>query len=125
MQRASSASEIGPWAKAARRSPTIASTRSKCSTSSHALIVNRLESRCKEKSQLNAQGELAPVETRPIDDLCNEILTKNVGLDTLERRLMQTALKQAKGNLSQAARVLGITRPQLAYRLKKEGIPLE
>lgn len=88
------------------------------------LFDDRIEP-CKEKSQLNAQGELAPVETRPIDELCHEILTKNVGLDTLERRLMQTALKQAKGNLSQAARVLGITRPQLAYRLKKEGIPLE
>ena len=36
---------------------------------------------------------------------------------------MQMAMQRAEGNLSAAARLLGITRPQLAYRLKKEGIP--
>lgn len=44
-------------------------------------------------------------------------------LAQLEQRLLQKALQRAGGNLSQAARNLGITRPQLAYRLKKEGIP--
>ena len=29
------------------------------------------------------------------------------------------AVEKANGNLSQAARLLGMTRPQLAYRLKK------
>lgn len=37
--------------------------------------------------------------------------------------LLEAAVGKAKGNLSSAARLLGITRPQLAYRLKrmKEG----
>lgn len=36
---------------------------------------------------------------------------------------MQIAMQRGEGNLSQAARLLSITRPQLAYRLKKEGLP--
>jgi DNA-binding protein Fis len=35
---------------------------------------------------------------------------------------MQAAMQRAGGNLSRAARLLGITRPQLAYRLKREGL---
>jgi DNA-binding NtrC family response regulator len=33
--------------------------------------------------------------------------------------LLETAVDKARGNLSSAARMLGITRPQLAYRLKR------
>lgn len=40
-------------------------------------------------------------------------------LDDLEGRLLQEAVERSNGNLSAAARLLGITRPQLAYRLKK------
>jgi transcriptional regulator with GAF, ATPase, and Fis domain len=40
-------------------------------------------------------------------------------LDQLEIMLIQTAVDKAHGNLSAAARLLGLTRPQLAYRLKR------
>ena len=40
-------------------------------------------------------------------------------LDRLEQALINAAVDQAGGNLSAAARALGLTRPQLAYRLKK------
>ena len=40
-------------------------------------------------------------------------------LDQLEHTLIGAAVDQAGGNLSAAARALGLTRPQLAYRLKK------
>ncbi|SFV05593.1 sigma-54-dependent Fis family transcriptional regulator [Pseudoduganella namucuonensis] len=40
-------------------------------------------------------------------------------LDQLEHTLIEAACAQAGGNLSAAARALGLTRPQLAYRLKK------
>jgi DNA-binding protein Fis len=33
--------------------------------------------------------------------------------------LLETAVDKARGNLSSASRMLGITRPQLAYRLKR------
>ncbi|VTU45797.1 sigma-54-dependent Fis family transcriptional regulator [Variovorax sp. PBL-E5] len=58
-----------------------------------------------------------------LDAMCDRVLAQNISIASLEQRLMQTAMQRAKGNLSQAARLLGITRPQLAYRLKKEGLP--
>ncbi|WP_246237973.1 helix-turn-helix domain-containing protein [Pseudomonas akapageensis] len=33
---------------------------------------------------------------------------------------MQAALKRSRQNVSEAARLLGMTRPALAYRLKKQ-----
>jgi len=38
-------------------------------------------------------------------------------LDQAEATLIEAAVKKAGGNLSAAARQLGLTRPQLAYRL--------
>ena len=43
-------------------------------------------------------------------------------LGQMEEALIRRALEQCGGNLSAAARVLGITRPQLAYRVRKRGI---
>lgn len=43
-------------------------------------------------------------------------------LGQMEETLIRRALEQCGGNLSAAARVLGITRPQLAYRVRKRGI---
>ena len=40
-------------------------------------------------------------------------------LDQVEVMLIETAVDKARGNLSAAARMLGLTRPQLAYRLKR------
>ncbi|MBI4996756.1 MAG: sigma-54-dependent Fis family transcriptional regulator [Rhodocyclales bacterium] len=48
--------------------------------------------------------------------------TDHLSLDGVERTLMTLAVQQSNGNLSAAARLLGLTRPQLAYRLKKIGI---
>lgn len=76
------------------------------------------------EKQIDARGQLGregPGD--PLDQLCEQVLAREVDLGALEQRLMQTAMQRAKGNLSQAARLLGITRPQLAYRLKKEGLP--
>ena len=45
---------------------------------------------------------------------------EHVGLDDLEEALIQHAVRESGGNLSGAARLLRITRPQLNYRLKKK-----
>ena len=55
----------------------------------------------------------------PQATVCETILAAGIGLDELEQQLLQHAVQQAGGNLSAAARLLGITRPQLNYRLKK------
>lgn len=43
-------------------------------------------------------------------------------LDDVETLLLRKALQRVRGNVAAAARVLGITRPQMVYRLKSRGI---
>jgi len=47
------------------------------------------------------------------------MLDSGLGLDGLEKRLIREALHKAGGNRSKAARLLGITRDTLLYRIKK------
>ena len=51
----------------------------------------------------------------PVDD-------NDASLDEIEALLMDRAVEQAGGNLSAAARLLGITRPKLEYRLKHRNV---
>jgi len=48
--------------------------------------------------------------------------TSPVTLDEAEKVLIENALKQASGNVSEAARLLGITRMTIRYRMDKHGI---
>ena len=50
---------------------------------------------------------------------------KNLSLDDVERELLTDALKKTRGNQSQAAKLLKITRDTLRYRIKKHGLSLE
>jgi len=74
---------------------------------------------------LNSQGNLGIDNQAPEIDPCDSVLNGAMTLDQLEARLITTAVDKAKGNLSAAARTLGITRPRLAYRLGRlhEGKP--
>ena len=49
-------------------------------------------------------------------------LPEGMSLDTYEQELIKNALKKADGNKSQAARILGLTRNALRYRLTQMGI---
>ncbi len=53
------------------------------------------------------------------DDLIEQLINASVNLDQLESDLLQRAMDKTEGNITQAAKLLGITRPQMAYRLKK------
>jgi DNA-binding protein Fis len=44
-------------------------------------------------------------------------------LAEVERSHLESALKKTGGNQSQAARLLGISRATLIYRMKKHGLP--
>ncbi|MDN0083170.1 helix-turn-helix domain-containing protein [Crenobacter sp. SG2305] len=69
----------------------------------------------------NLQGGKAQMgaSSDDVDSLIEKLLTQQIPLPQIEAKLMQRAIDSTRGNLSSAARLLGITRPQLAYRLKK------
>ncbi len=58
-------------------------------------------------------------------DWASQILGNGIGLDDVEETLMRRAMEEANQNVSGAARILGLSRPALAYRLKKSGILAE
>ncbi|MEX2473802.1 sigma 54-interacting transcriptional regulator [Marinobacter sp.] len=58
-------------------------------------------------------------------DWASQILGNGIGLDDVEETLMRRAMEEANQNVSGAARILGLTRPALAYRLKKFGMLAE
>ncbi len=55
----------------------------------------------------------------PDDALIDRLLESQTSLEALEDALIRGAVARADGNLSAAARLLGLTRPQLAYRFRK------
>ena len=68
---------------------------------------------------VDAAGGLTDAEV-VLGNLCSRVIESGVGLDALEEALIQHAVRESGGNLSGAARLLRITRPQLNYRLKKQ-----
>lgn len=74
---------------------------------------------------IGAHGTLQKSATPPprLLDLLGEALRPggagHVALDAIERQLLQEATEAENGNLAAAARRLGLTRAQLAYRLQR------
>jgi DNA-binding NtrC family response regulator len=52
-----------------------------------------------------------------------DIPMHGVNLEEINKRYIVRALEVSKGNLSKAARLLGLSRPALAYRVEKYGVP--
>jgi DNA-binding NtrC family response regulator len=74
----------------------------------------------------DADGEVDRVSR----DVSNLLLGRDngdarVSLDEIETTLLRKAVERTHGNVAAAARVLGITRPQMVYRLKSHGIAHE
>ena len=67
---------------------------------------------------VDAHGHLAQIPNADDDDLSARILDSGSSIDTIEARVLDLAVQRAGGNLSEAARLLGLSRPQLAYRQK-------
>lgn len=68
---------------------------------------------------IGASGHLENKEPADQQHLCDAILASGISLDRLESLLLDAAVSKAQGNLAGAARTLGISRPQLSYRLKR------
>jgi DNA-binding NtrC family response regulator len=85
--------------------------------------VNHLFSPCSEEHArefgLDTNGALGVNRGESSKTLCEAVFNGVLTLDQVETMLLETAVDKAHGNLSSAARMLGLTRPQLAYRLKR------
>ena len=73
---------------------------------------------------LSAEGALTDgddgePEEEDVDMIADQALDAALSVDELETKMLEKAVARAGGNLSHAAKLLGLTRPQLAYRLKK------
>ncbi len=66
--------------------------------------------------------EASPPATDAV--LVEQLLAQPLALPSLEARLIEQAVARSGGNLAAAARLLGLTRPQLSYRLDKIRKPL-
>ena len=68
---------------------------------------------------IDSQGKVGNADEAKKDQLYDSLLEDGFDLQAHEARLLQLAVTRANGNLTHAARLLGITRRQLAYRVKQ------
>jgi len=68
---------------------------------------------------LGLDGNLDAATWDTGQDLCEAVFNGVRTLEQVEAMLIESAVDKAHGNLSAASRMLGLTRPQLAYRLKR------
>ena len=69
---------------------------------------------------LQASGRLGEARPGACDTaLIERLLSGKLDLQGLETHLIEAAVERSHGNLAAAARLLGLTRPQLSYRLNK------
>ena len=71
------------------------------------------------QTSLDAHGHLAKLPSAQDDELSARILDSGSSLEEIEARVLDEAVSRARGNLAEAARLLGLTRPQMAYRQKQ------
>ena len=73
------------------------------------------------ESSISSSGRLESSSTpgKCSESLLDSIIGTGISLDELEHALLTEAVGRSGGNLAGAARLLGITRPQLQYRLKR------
>ena len=64
--------------------------------------------------------DMSPMSSRSA--VSNSFLPDGVTLEVYEQSIIREALKRAAGNKSQAARLLGLTRNALRYRLSQMGL---
>ena len=72
--------------------------------------------------QITATGLALPPQQSVNMGTDLDVSASNITLDSAEKMLIENALKQAGGNVSEAARHLGITRMAMRYRMEKHGI---
>ena len=71
----------------------------------------------------SGQLENRSVESLLLDSLSEQVLSQEISIEAVEKALIDKAMQKSDGNISAAARLLGLTRAALAYRLKRSEEP--
>ena len=71
---------------------------------------------------LAKDGSVLNRDASTVGDFLDYVLKNQVSLENVESVLLKAAVERSKGNYSSAARMLGMTRPQFAYRMKKHNL---
>jgi transcriptional regulator with GAF, ATPase, and Fis domain len=71
---------------------------------------------------LGRGGNVLKHDAPAVEVFLDHVFAHKTSLDGIEKLLLSSALERAEGNVSSAARSLGMTRPQFEYRLKKHGL---
>lgn len=89
-------------------------------------------SNCIERAMIFIEGEIItpsdlvltapPTQRDTKEDHCWTVPATGIDLEDVERRLILSALRQSENNKSKAARLLGLTRHTLRYRMDKHGL---
>lgn len=83
-----------------------------------ACLFPSVEHQIDEVGQRNEGKSIAALAGEP-DALAEHLLGTGLSLEQMEHSMIRGALRRAEGNVSKAAKLLGVTRPVLDYRLKK------
>ena len=67
----------------------------------------------------SGQLENPSVDNLILDSLAEQALSHEISIESVEKALIDRAMSKSDGNISAAARLLGLTRAALAYRLKR------
>ena len=86
----------------------------------HSFHLYAFEDERKSKLPVNSADE-----ADDLDVILRDARKKGIGLQALENEALRVAVSDAKGNVSQAARSLGLTRRQLAYKLNQAKIVID
>lgn len=70
--------------------------------------------------ELTTQEALLFDEPHQDDELLEAFWQSKLSLPEIEEKLLQRALKETGGNYAKAAKLLGLSRPQVVYRAKKD-----
>lgn len=76
--------------------------------------------RLEEGSTLASSGHISDCREENQLQLCEHLLNNEFNLESHEMQLIRLAVRRSGGNLTHAARKLGLTRRQLAYRLHQK-----
>ena len=85
-------------------------------------LFDRQDALDREMLSVDREGRLEPggaPEKTELGSLIKGVLDAELSMAELESIVLEEAVERAGGNLSLAAKMVGLTRPQLAYRLKK------